>query len=276
MKVLTRPVLNRQAFYDDIRQSLFRGRLSQAQVDGINALLDTWQREFANHDRRWLAYCLATAYHETAFAMRPLREFGRGKGRRYGAPDAETGLVYYGRGHVQLTWAGNYKRAGKRLGLDLYRNPDLALRAEVSASVLFHGCIEGWFTSRKLGEFINDDLCDYRGARRVVNGTDRADLISGYARAFEAALGKRPKPSRSATPDSVSHAVTGKPAHKSTTNWSAAVSMFAGTATAVAAAARDVADTLGPVGLLLLASAGIAAGLYIIRERRLKSYLEGV
>lgn len=45
------------------------------------------------------------------------------------------------------------------------------------------GCAEGWFTGKKLA-----DYPDYRNMRRVVNGTDRADTIAGYAVAFERAL----------------------------------------------------------------------------------------
>ena len=43
--------------------------------------------------------------------------------------------------------------------------------------------LEGWFTGMKLA-----DAADFREARRVVNGTDRASQIAQYADAFLSAL----------------------------------------------------------------------------------------
>ena len=266
----------RQAFFGEIRQTLFRGRLSQAQVDGLTNLLDIWERDFAGCDPRWLAYCLATAYHETARTMQPVREFGRGKGRKYGLTDLNTRQAYYGRGHVQLTWAANYKRAGTELGVDLYRHPDLALRGGISARILFQGCISGWFTGRKLGDYIDPHRANYKGARRIVNGTDQANIISAYARTFQTALAAAPRTSGDQAVKPIQDRPTGKPLYKSTTNWGALVTMFAGTVTAFAAAVREIADAVGPVGLVLVAILGLAAAVYIISERQNKSYQEGI
>ena len=263
---------DRKAFFAELRQGLFRGRLSQSQVDGLNHLIDTWQLEHRGHDPRWLAYCLATAFHETAHAMRPLRELGLGQRKRYGQRDHNTGHVYYGRGYVQLTWATNYRRAGTKLGLPLYRQPELALQPDISARILFSGCLEGWFTGRKLADYINRKRCDYVEARHVVNGTDRADLIAAYARDFESALFAQGNAGR----QSAEPIITGKPMLQSKTNWGAIITMITGTATAVAAAIRDVADSIGPFGLAILAIAGISAALFIVRERRLKAELEGI
>jgi predicted chitinase len=268
--------VDRAAFFADVRQSLFRGRLSQSQVDGLENLLDVWERDYSQHDLRWLAYCLATAFHETAHTMRPVEEFGRGRGRRYARRDAVTGKAYYGRGHVQLTWGANYRRAGERIGVDLYNRPELALREDISARILYSGCIEGWFTGRKLADYIGGRRRDYRGARRIVNGTDRAELIAGQAKAFEAALRNRHTERNGQLANPVSAGPTGKPSHKSTTNWGALVSMLAGTMTACAAAVKDVADSLGRSGVVIIALLGVAAAIYIVRERQKKSYLEGV
>jgi hypothetical protein len=50
----------------------------------------------------------------------------------------------------------------------------------------------GWFTGRKLIDFLTDDgestRAGYMAARRVINGQDKADLIADYALAFRAAL----------------------------------------------------------------------------------------
>lgn len=139
-------------------------------------------------DRRWVAYLLATIRHETAFTFAPIEEIGHGAGLPYGAPDAHTGLVYYGRGYVQLTWWGNYQHFGDVLGVDLQRNPALALDPATSYRIASLGMRRGMFTGVGLGRYINDQGCDYMNARRVINGTDKAELIAGYAVAFEKSL----------------------------------------------------------------------------------------
>ena len=53
-------------------------------------------------DLRWLAYILATDYHETAYTMQPIEEYGKGAGYDYGEPDPVTGEIYFGTGLVQL------------------------------------------------------------------------------------------------------------------------------------------------------------------------------
>ena len=40
--------IDRSKFYNDIRESLFNGVLSQRQVDGMNYLLDTWEARFSD------------------------------------------------------------------------------------------------------------------------------------------------------------------------------------------------------------------------------------
>ena len=173
--------MNRAAFFDAIRP-MFGGALSQKQVDGIEALLAATDSLPVSHR----AYLLATAKHETADTMQPIAEYGKGRGRPYGKP-GKYGQAQYGRGYVQLTWDANYEKADKALGLNgaLLRDFDLAMQPTVAAQILVRGCSEGWFTGKKLGDYLPGD---YRGARRVVNGTDKADLIADYAKKFEAAL----------------------------------------------------------------------------------------
>ena len=60
----------------------------------------------------------------------------------------------------------------------------IALRA------IFDGMTKGMFTGKKLADYEQGAGFDYVGARRIVNGTDKAQLIAGYAVAFEAALVK--------------------------------------------------------------------------------------
>lgn len=132
------------------------------------------------------AYVLATAYWETARTMKPVKEAywlsenWRKSNLRY--------YPYYGRGYVQLTWDYNYEYAGKRLGADFVANLDLALNTEYAKQILVLGCKEGWFTGKRLSQYINEDSKDYMNARRVVNGTDRAEKIAAIAKDYEEAL----------------------------------------------------------------------------------------
>lgn len=182
--------MNRETFFDEVRRTVFRGRLSQSQVDGLNILLDVWEGEYSTHPRGFLSYCLATAYHETAHTMQPIREYGRGRGRKYGRKDKQTGHAYYGRGYVQLTWKANYKKAGDILGKNFVDFPDLVMTPHVAAHILYRGCIEGWFTSHTLARYISRDVSDFKNARRIVNGMDKASKIAGYAWEFDKALEK--------------------------------------------------------------------------------------
>lgn len=183
--------MNRKAFFDSVRDSLFGGSISHEQVEGLSLLLDTWysHKTYPDLPTEWLAYILATAHWETGGRMQPVREIGRGKGKKYGQPDSVTKQVYYGRGHVQLTWADNYKRMGRLLQVDLYGNPDLALNPVTSANIMFKGMVDGLFTGKKLSDYIKPGvLVDYIGARRVVNRLDKAGIIAEMATKYERAL----------------------------------------------------------------------------------------
>jgi putative chitinase len=193
--------MNRAAFFDAIRSALFGGRLNQAQVEGCSAILDAWARHGSGEPKH-LAYVLATAYHETGRTMEPVREtfassdaeairkldaaWAAGKLGQVSTPYWRDG--FFGRGFVQLTWRRNYEAMGKRLGIDLARNPSLALRPDIAARILIVGMIEGMFTGKSLSDYIGRPRVDYRNARRIVNGIDRAVLIADYADRFQAAL----------------------------------------------------------------------------------------
>lgn len=180
-------MFDRKRFFDAVRKTPFPGRLTRAQVAGMDAILDEWQRRGLT-DMRWLAYMLATAFHETAATMRPIAEYGKGRGRTYGHPDPLTGKTYYGRGFIQLTWKGNYETMGRLLGIDLVDRPDLALAPGHATAILFEGMIGGHFTGHRLADHLNDTRTDFVGARRIVNGRDRAERIARYAHDFLTAL----------------------------------------------------------------------------------------
>lgn len=186
-----------QTFFNAVRPMF--GKLKQSQVDGLNALLRATESLPITHR----AYLLATAFHETAKTMQPITEYGpRSYFSKYdtgrlasalgNTPQADgDGYTYRGRGYVQITGRRNYAKASEALGVDFVGNPDLALRPDYAARILVLGCSEGWFTGRKLEDYLPGD---YVGARRVVNGTDRAEMIAGYAENFEAALRQAPEP----------------------------------------------------------------------------------
>lgn len=133
--------------------------------------------------RNQLAYVLATAYHETAHKMKPVREMGGEaylKKKKY--------YPYVGMGYVQLTWDYNYRKAGKFLGVDFISHPKLLLEPKYAVPILIEGMKDGWFTGKKLSDYITLNTSGFVGARRIINGTDKADLIAGYAKEYDALL----------------------------------------------------------------------------------------
>lgn len=139
-------------------------------------------------DLRHAAYMLATVMHECDRTWAPIEEIGKGKGKPYGKVDPKTGKVYFGRGYVQLTWGENYQRIGQAIGVDLYHEPERALQYDVAYRIMSYGMRHGAFTGVMLKRYIHDDVCDYINSRRIINGTDRADTIAGYARSVETML----------------------------------------------------------------------------------------
>ena len=167
-------MFDRTAFFNAVREAPFPGRMSQQQVDGQNAILDLWEAQWPTMtDSRWLAYMLATTFHETAMTMWPIEEYGKGAGHDYGKVDPETGQAYYGRGFVQLTWRENYQRATELLELegsdDLVWHAERALDLEIAGDVMFAGMDGGWFTGKKLSDFFSAERDDPVGARIIIN-----------------------------------------------------------------------------------------------------------
>ena len=77
--------------------------------------LGAWEKHAPASDPRFIAYSLATTFHETARSMAPLRNLEPGAVKAYGNPVPPYNQVYFGRGYVQLTWERNYVLATKRL-----------------------------------------------------------------------------------------------------------------------------------------------------------------
>lgn len=164
--------------------------LSHPELDMIDRIVSDSR---IKNDCPKCAYILGTIKHETANTFLPIKEYGEGRDKVYGKADPITKQVYYGRGYVQLTWKGNYDRFGQLLKIDLGSNPDLALDPQVAYNIMITGMMNGLFTGKKLSDYINEYEKDYINARRVINGTNQADLIAQHAQSFEDLLNKIPK-----------------------------------------------------------------------------------
>ncbi|WP_299347633.1 glycoside hydrolase family 19 protein [uncultured Maritalea sp.] len=152
--------------------------------------------------RNQAAYVLATAEHETGGTFKPVREtfaktdaqakarletaFKKGQLKWVKTPYWRDG--FFGRGFVQLTHKYNYENAGKKLGLDLVRRPSDAMKPNVAAQILVVGMKEGWFTGKKLSDYITLQKSSFKQARRIVNGMDRAAKIAALAVKHDTAL----------------------------------------------------------------------------------------
>lgn len=196
--------IERKHFFDTVRETLFNDALNQGQVQGMEAILREFEAQNLT-DLRWLAYILATAYHETAKTMQPIEEFGKGKnyeygkklkmggGRRKRIPYSLPDKIFYGRGHTQNTWYENYERltkGAKTHGKDwnFLNKPELLLQMEPSIWATYYAMQVGLYTGKKLKDYFNETKEDWVNARKIINGIDKADLIAGYGKKFMDAL----------------------------------------------------------------------------------------
>lgn len=192
--------MDRKRFFDSVRTSVFGGSLKQSQVEGMDAILDEWKAEGLT-DNRWLAYMLATAYHETAKTMQPVREtlastddkaiailensWSRGKLPWVKTPywrRQPNGHSYLGRGLVQLTHLPNYQAFG------IADAPEKAMEMATAVKAMFVGMRNGTFTGKKLSDYFSGEKADWTNARKIINGLDRAADIAGYAKKFLVAI----------------------------------------------------------------------------------------
>jgi hypothetical protein len=199
--------INRKFFFDQVRIRLFDGGLKQSQVDGLTAILDRWEGKMPGEDDRWLAYMLGTAHHETGRTMQPVREtfaatddraiaileraYAAGKLTWVKTPywrKDEAGRSWLGRGLVQLTHKTNYEKMARETGIDLVARPDRAMEPDIAVAIMFTGMIKGSFTGHKLADHFSPVKENWRNARRIINGIERADLVASYAKAYYSAI----------------------------------------------------------------------------------------
>lgn len=163
-------------------------------------------------DARWLAYALATAFHETGGKMVPIVEnlnysasglratfpkyFSVADAAKYARkPEAIANRAYAnrmgngneasgdgwlmrGRGIVQLTGRDNYKKYG------IADDPDKALKPDVAVSIMSEGMTKGTFTGKKFADYFNAKTTDWVGARAIINGSDKSDKVAAEAIKF--------------------------------------------------------------------------------------------
>ncbi len=260
--------MNRDYFFARVRESVFGGKLGQSQVDGMNKIIDYAETKHAGMDPRFLAYILATAAWETARKMQPITEMGSAKYLM-----SKPYWPWIGRGLVQITWERNYKKYG-------ISDPDKALTWPVALHVCFDGMLKGMFTGKKLSDYIAGSHCDFIGARRIINGTDKARLIAGYANSFLEALTQAKEPADPTLQPAPKDATTGKPMSQSAiVQAGGALGTIGAIAPAVEAAKSvqeavdtskslwDTALSAGPWVLLVIACGVLAYVIYLQRKK---------
>lgn len=199
--------MNKTSFFAAIRPA-FGGKLSQAQVDGMGAILDAGAALPMHH----LAHCLAHVRRETGGGMYPVKEtvmpnhndknpsdaevirrldvaFAKGQLKGVKTPYWRDGA--FGRGQVQITHAANYAKFG-------IVNYGDALKLDVSARVVVDGMSKGMFRGRKLSDYdfpADLDASPAHNPRRIVNGNDGSDTeVARYHRQFYDALANAASP----------------------------------------------------------------------------------
>lgn len=200
--------INKEHFINNYHR-LFGKKLNEEKKNNIFMITDAFEADEDMKSLRWLAYILATGMHESNDTFKPVVEgyWIKPEAKRLNAlynyylknnrgalrtifPNGKSGAAYYGRGRiVQLTHDFNYRLASLKLYKDerLLNDPDLMIRdVSCDMAVTFRGMLEGWFTGYRLEQFFppGSGKADWRRARKIINGLDKAELIAGYAMKF--------------------------------------------------------------------------------------------
>lgn len=177
-------MINRVEFFKQYKSNLDPNKkLDQKEVDAIDSFINFVDANFKRLTIPQWSYVFATTFHETNATFLPIKEAywlsedWRRKNLSY--------FPFYGRGFVQITWKENYAKFSKQLNEDFVKNPDLVMVPKYAFKILIDGFVNGDFTGKKISDYINKQTKDYKGARRCINGSDKAQLIATYATLFE-------------------------------------------------------------------------------------------
>lgn len=215
--------MNRETFFTWVRKNIFNGRLTQSQVDGMNAILDAAE-ELGVTDIRMIAYALATPVIETGGTYEPVSEnlnysvasltskfpnrISVADAQKYGRSamqpanqEAIANTIYggsWGRENLGNTQPGdgwNYRGRGltqitgrrnyAKFGYE--NNPEGVSVLNDAAIIMVKGMREGSFTGKKFSDYFGS-TAQWVQARRMINGLDRAEEIAGFAQKFHSAL----------------------------------------------------------------------------------------
>lgn len=196
--------IDRKKFFDGFKpyfKEIVGKQITATQVSNVDFLLTSFENSaWFKSDVRRQAYALATIHIETYLPRinsryAPVTEGGSRsyfnrydidtnprKARELGNLTPGDGFMYRGRGYCQITGKKNYSKFG------IADTPEKALEPETAFRILETGMKDGSFTGKKLTDYINGSQTDYKSARRVINGQDRAAEIAGYARNIESIL----------------------------------------------------------------------------------------
>lgn len=202
-------VVDRKIFFAGVRP-IFTGGLRQVSVDGLDAILGEWEACWqARTPLAQLAYIIATPWLETDQTMQPIHEYGNHAyfmrmydktGSRphvavaLGNTQVGDGALFPGMGLTQSTGRGNARRSTKRMrelgyidnAVDFERNPEFLMLPKYAVPILFIAMEEGWYTGKKLDDYIPDEIVAdehvrFVRSRHIVNGEDRAERIASAA-----------------------------------------------------------------------------------------------
>ena len=213
------PMIDRAVFAEEFpSKKLYGKKLTPQRKEGFDAIFSLWDGIESYNSLEWLAYELATAWHETGGSMQPVREgfkatdaaayahvtaYCKKKGIYNYATRHSNGNSYYGRGYVQLTHGDNYRKMGEHLGVgsDLYNSPDKVMEPAVAARILVIGMMDGLFRPAKgtLFDYFNGSHQLWFDARDLINadknskpkwaeGKKIGTLVADYGKGFLGAL----------------------------------------------------------------------------------------